>query len=53
MPARFPRDARRFLGAAGLPAPDGAAPGLRDLQLAQLGVVLPWAVRALDLPPLG
>ena len=37
----------------GLPPPDGAAPGLRDLQLAQLGVVLPWAVRALDLPPLG
>jgi hypothetical protein len=37
----------------GLPPPEGAAPGLRDLQLAQLGVVLPWAVRALDLPPLG
>jgi hypothetical protein len=36
----------------GLPPPEGAAPGLRDLQLAQLGVVLPWAVRALDLPPL-
>jgi hypothetical protein len=37
----------------GLPPPEGAAPGLRDLQLAQLEVVLPWAVRALDLPPLG
>jgi hypothetical protein len=37
----------------GLPPPPGAAPGLRDLQLAQLGVVLPWAVRGLRLPPLG
>ena len=37
----------------GRPAPPGAAPGLRDLQLAQLGVVLPWAVEALGLPPLG
>lgn len=37
----------------GLPPPPGAAPGLRDLQLAQLEVVLPWAVRALRLPEIG
>ena len=53
-PAAFPALLAGFWAArVGLPPPPGAAPGLRDLQLAQLGVVLPWAVRALRLPPLG
>lgn len=38
-----------FASFAGLPEiPD--APGVRDLQRAQLAVALPWAARALDLP---
>lgn len=53
-PPGFPALLAGFWAArVGLPPPEGAAPGLRDLQLAQLGVVLPWAVRALQLPPLG
>lgn len=53
-PPGFPALLAGFWAARiGLPPPEGAAPGLRDLQLAQLRVVLPWAVRALDLPPLG
>jgi hypothetical protein len=53
-PPGFPTLLAGFWAARiGLPPPPGAAPGLRDLQLAQLGVVLPWAVRALQLPPLG
>jgi hypothetical protein len=53
-PPGFPTLLAGFWAARiGLPPPPGAAPGLRDLQLAQLGVVLPWAVRALGLPPLG
>lgn len=38
---------------AGLPPPPAAAPGLRELQRAQLEVALAWAARALGLPPLG
>jgi phosphotransferase family enzyme len=50
-PPGFPALLAGFWAARiGLPPPEGAAPGLRDLQLAQLRVVLPWAVRALDLP---
>ncbi|MBA2567730.1 MAG: phosphotransferase [Actinobacteria bacterium] len=53
-PPGFPALLAGFWAARiGLPPPEGAAPGLRDLQLAQLRVVLPWAVRALDLTPLG
>jgi hypothetical protein len=53
-PPAFPALLAGFWAArVGLPPPPGAAPGLRDLQLAQLGVVLPWAVRALGLPPIG
>jgi hypothetical protein len=53
-PPGFPAFLAGFWAARiGLPPPPGAAPGLRDLQLAQLGVVLPWAVRALGLTPLG
>ena len=53
-PAGYPALLAGFWAArVGLPPPPGAAPGLRELQLAQLGVVLPWAVRALGLPPLG
>ena len=40
-----------FAARAGLP-PIPAAPGVRDLQRAQLEVALPWAVRALRLPEL-
>lgn len=40
-----------FAARAGLP-PVPAAPGVRPLQLAQLRVALPWALRALELPPL-
>jgi len=36
---------------AGTPPPSGA-PRVRDVQKSQLGVALPWAVRALALPPL-
>jgi len=40
-----------FFGArAGLPPPR-TAPHVRPIQLAQLGVALPWAARAVDLPP--
>lgn len=50
-PPAFPALLAGFWAArAGLPPPPGAAPGLRDLQLAQLKVVFPWAVRALGLP---
>jgi aminoglycoside phosphotransferase (APT) family kinase protein len=35
---------------AGLPAPP-TAPRVREVQLAQLRVALPWAARTLDLPP--
>jgi hypothetical protein len=50
-PPGFPAMLAGFWAARiGLPPPPGAAPGLRDLQLAQLQVVLPWAVRALRLP---
>jgi hypothetical protein len=50
-PPAFPALLAGFWAArVGLPPPPGAAPGLRDLQLAQLGVVLPWAVKALGLP---
>jgi Phosphotransferase enzyme family len=53
-PPGFPALLAGFWAArVGLPPPPGAAPGLRELQLAQLGVVLPWAVRALRLPPIG
>jgi hypothetical protein len=53
-PPGFPALLAGFWAArVGLAPPPGAAPGLRDLQLAQLGVVFPWAVRALRLPPLG
>jgi Ser/Thr protein kinase RdoA (MazF antagonist) len=53
-PPAFPALLAGFWAArVGLPAPPGAAPGLRELQLAQLAVVLPWAVGALRLPPLG
>lgn len=53
-PPGFPAMLAGFWAARiGLPPPAGAAPGLRDLQLAQLGIVLPWAVRALRLPSLG
>jgi hypothetical protein len=53
-PPGFPALLAGFWAArVGLPPPPGAAPGLRDLQLAQLGVVLPWAVGALRLPSLG
>lgn len=42
-----------FFGSrAGLPPPP-TAPTVRAVQLAQLRVALPWAARALDLPPLG
>jgi hypothetical protein len=37
---------------AGLPAPP-TAPTVREFQLAQLRVALPWAARELDLPPPG
>jgi Phosphotransferase enzyme family len=37
---------------AGLPAPP-TAPNVREFQLAQLSVALPWAARELDLPPPG
>lgn len=36
---------------AGLPAPEGANPSVRDLQRRQLAVTLDWAERELDLPP--
>lgn len=38
-----------FAARVGLPAPEGA-PGVRRFQRAQLGVVLPWACRLLDIP---
>ena len=40
-----------FAGRAGLPSPPNA-PHVRRIQLMQLKSALPWAVRALDLPPL-
>jgi Phosphotransferase enzyme family len=39
--------------AAGLPPPPTARPRLRELQLAQLEVMLPWACRSLGLPEPG
>jgi aminoglycoside phosphotransferase (APT) family kinase protein len=39
-----------FACRAGLPPPP-TAPTVREFQLAQLGVALPWAARVLDLPP--
>ncbi len=39
-----------FAPLAGLPPPEGA-PKVRDFQRAQLEVALPWACRALGLPP--
>jgi aminoglycoside phosphotransferase (APT) family kinase protein len=41
-----------FAVRAALPPPPTADPSVRALQLAQLQVALPWAVRELDLPPL-
>ena len=41
-----------FASRAGLPPPP-TAPRVRSVQLAQLEVALPWAVRALGLPQLG
>jgi hypothetical protein len=50
--ARFaPLVAGFFAARAGLPSPTGA-PTVRDFQLAQLEVALPWAVRVLELPEL-
>jgi hypothetical protein len=40
-----------FAARAGLPTIP-SAPRVRDIQRAQLGKALPWAVRALRLPPL-
>lgn len=40
-----------FAQRAGLPAPPGA-PRVREVQLSQLKAALPWAQRALGLPPL-
>jgi thiamine kinase-like enzyme len=40
-----------FASSAGLP-PIPEAPRVREVQLQQLRAALPWAVRALDLPPL-
>jgi Phosphotransferase enzyme family len=41
-----------FAARAGLPPPETADPSVRALQLTQLEVALPWAVRELGLPPL-
>ena len=41
-----------FAARAALPPPETAHPSVRALQLAQLEVALPWAVRELGLPPL-
>jgi hypothetical protein len=42
-----------FFGSrAGLPPPT-TAPRVREVQLSQLRTALPWAARALDLPPIG
>jgi hypothetical protein len=42
-----------FFGSrAGLPPPP-TAPRVREVQLSQLRTALPWAARALDLPPIG
>ncbi|HEX3406073.1 MAG TPA: phosphotransferase [Caulobacteraceae bacterium] len=41
-----------FAARAGLPIIP-AAPRVRDIQRAQLQTALPWAIRALDLPPTG
>jgi hypothetical protein len=38
---------------AALPPPPGALPRVRTLQRAQVEIALPWAARALGLPPLG
>lgn len=40
-----------FAARVGLPPPEGA-PGVRAFQKAQLDVVLPWACRLLDIPPI-
>ncbi len=40
-----------WASSAGVPPPPTADPSLRAAQLAQLGVVLPWACRLLGLPP--
>jgi hypothetical protein len=41
-----------FASRSGLPAPS-TAPTVRTVQLVQLSVALPWAIRALQLPSLG
>ena len=52
-PPGFPALLAGFWAARiGLPPPPRAASGLRELQLAQLEIVLPWAVRSLRLPSL-
>lgn len=40
-----------WAASAGLPPPPTAHPSVRAAQLAQLRVALPWACRALGLPP--